>query len=110
MLTFLQQNCGLSVILMLSTPCSSGLQRAAVQHLMETVDVWHVGVDGSVDFRVSSQQFQEMKGDLPECREVGSVEEIVGKAEQGSMSKRDLNKTQQEWFEEYVSKKWLLHV
>ena len=73
-----------------------------MQHLMETVDVWHVGVEGSVDFRVTSQQFQEMKGDLPECREVGSVEDIVRKAEQ-DMFKKDLNNTQQEWFEEYVS-------
>ncbi len=69
---------------------------------METVDVWRVGGEGSVDFRVSSEQFQRMKGDLPECREVGSVEELVKKAEQ-AMFKRHLNQTQQEWFEEYVS-------
>ena len=31
---------------------------------------------------VSSEQFQEMKGDLPGCREEGSVEELVRKAEQ----------------------------
>ena len=74
---------------------------------METVDVWRMGEEGSVDFRVSSQQFQEMKGDLPECREAGNVEEIVRKAEQG-MSKRNPNTTKgdqeaAEWFEEYVS-------
>ncbi len=89
-------------------PCSSGLQRAAVQHLMETVDVWRVGGEGSVDFRVSSEQFQSMKGDLPECREEGSVEDLIRSTEQ-AMYKRNLNRTKYcgqykaEWFEEYVS-------
>ena len=73
-----------------------------VQGLLESdvVDVWHVGEGGSVDFRVSSEQFQRMKGDLPGCREVGSVEDIVRQEEQRRLK---LNGTQQEWFEEYVS-------
>ena len=60
--------------------------------------MWHVGEDGSVDFRVRREEFQEMKGDLPECREEGSVEELVRE-----MERTHLNRTQQEWFEEYVS-------
>ena len=80
------------------THTSSGLQRATVQQLVETVDVWSVGSGGSVDFRVSSEDFQEMKGDLPECKVEGGVEELVRK-----MEKQYLNRTQQEWFEEYVS-------
>ena len=64
------------------------------------MDVWRVGAgDGSVDFRVRREQFQEMKGVLPECREEGSVEELVREVEG-----RYLNRTQQdEWFERYVS-------
>jgi hypothetical protein len=77
---------------------SSGLQRDVIQHLMEAVDVWHVGSDGSVVFRVRSEEFQEMKRDLLECREEGNVEELVRE-----MEKRYFNKTQQdEWFERYV--------
>jgi hypothetical protein len=65
---------------------------------MEAVDVWHVGSDGSVVFRVRSEEFQEMKGDLPECREEGSVKELLRDVEKGYF-----NKTQQdEWFERYV--------
>ena len=60
--------------------------------------MWHVGEDGSVDFRVRREEFQEMKGDLPECREEGSVEELVRE-----MERAHLNRTQQEWFDEYVS-------
>ena len=66
------------------------------------VDVWHVGTGGSVDFRVKSKEFQEMKQHLPECSEEGNVEELVRKMEQ-EMEKKHLNKTQAEWFEEYVS-------
>ena len=69
----------------------------------EGVDVWHVGEGGSVDFRVTSEQFQRMKGDLPGCREVESVEEIVRREEQRRTGRKQLNQTQQEWFEEYVS-------
>ena len=55
-----------------------------------------------MDFRVSSEQFQRMKGELPGCREAGSVEQLVREEEQ-RRAKRQLNQTQQEWFEEYVS-------
>ena len=70
------------------------------------MDVWHVGGDGSVDFRVSSEQFQVMKGDLPGCREAGSVEDIVQREEserRNRTRKRAKMQAQQEWFEDYVS-------
>ena len=76
-----------------------------VQGLLESdvVDVWHVGEGGSVDFRVSSEQFQRIKGDLPGCREVGSVEDIVRREEQQrAMQNEEFEK---EWFEDYVSQK-----
>ena len=64
--------------------------------------MWHVGEDGSVDFRVRREEFQEMKGYLPECREEGSVEELVREMERAHLNTR-LNRTQQdEWFERYV--------
>ena len=70
----------------------------------EGVDVWHMGEGGSVDFRVTSEQFQRTKGDLPGCREVGSVEEIVRREEQRrAQRKKELNRSQLEWFEDYVS-------
>jgi len=80
------------------------LEGAAVQHLLEAsgVDVWKVGAEGSVDFRVSREEFHKMKGDLPGCWEERSVEELVREEEQ-RREKRLLNQTQQEWFEEYVS-------
>ena len=82
--------------------CSSGLHRDAVQRLMESddVDIWRIAAGGSVEFRVSAEQFQRMKGDLPECEEAGNVEELVREMEQ-----RAPNRTvRQEWFEEYVRK------
>ena len=64
--------------------------------------MWHVGEDGSVDFRVRREEFQEMKGNLPECREEGSVEELVREMERAHLNTH-LNRTQQdEWFERYV--------
>ena len=62
------------------------------------MDVWHVDSDGSVQFRVRSEEFQKMKGDLPECSEKRNVEELLREVE-----RRELNKTQQDdWFERYV--------
>lgn len=66
------------------------------------VDVWHVGVGGSVDLRVSRERFREMKGRLPGCKEGGSVEELVRQAEMMA-TKQVVNRTQADWFEEYVS-------
>ena len=69
------------------------------------VDVWHVGAGGSIDFRVKSKEFQEMKRHLPECSEEGSVEELLKKMEKRT---KQLNQTrvaqtqQEEWFQEYV--------
>ena len=65
------------------------------------VDVWRVeAAGGGVEFRVSVEQFQRMKGDLPECEEAGNVEELLREMER----QQALNATeQQEWFEDYVS-------
>ncbi len=84
--------------------CSSGLKREVIQSLLEGdgVDVWHVGAGGTVSFRISNEEFLKMKGDLPECRVERSVEELVREME-AEIHKESLNKTQQEWFEEYVS-------
>ena len=65
--------------------------------------MWHVGTKGSVDFRISREEFQRIKGHLPECREGRNVEDLVREAEQMMTRKHSLNKTQLEWFEEYVS-------
>lgn len=69
---------------------------------VEGVDVWQVGVSGSVDLRVSQARFKEMKGKLPGCREQGSVEELVRQAEM-LVTRQPVNRTQQDWFENYVS-------
>ena len=66
------------------------------------MDVWHVGAGGTIDFRISSEEFQKMKDDLPECREERSVEELVREMET-KMHKESLNKTQLDWFQEYVN-------
>ena len=81
--------------------------------MADGVDVWHVGDEGSVDFRVSSKHFKQMKRDLPECREVGNVEDLVKEEEQSmekrylnrtqeGMAKHNLNRTEEDWFNEYV--------
>ena len=61
--------------------------------------MWHAGEDGSVDFRVRREEFQEMKGNLPECREEGGVEELVREMERVHLS---MKQQDEEWFEEYV--------
>lgn len=67
------------------------------------VDVWKVGDEGTVDFRVSRDQFREMEKTLSGCKEAGSVEEIVRRAERMA-AKQLTNRTRAaEWFEEYVS-------
>lgn len=85
---------------------SSGLKRDAIKHLLETdgVDVWHVGHGGGVDFRVSSEQFQKMKAELPGCSEAMSVEQLVKDEEKKRANRQLDNKTKQDWwFERYVS-------
>ena len=66
------------------------------------MDVWHVGVGGAVDFRVSKDRFQEMEERLPGCREVDSVEKLLKQAEMLA-TKETANRTQSGWFEDYVS-------
>ncbi len=68
----------------------------------EGIDVWKVAEEGRVDFRISKDQFKEMQKTLPQCRESGSVEEIVKRAERNA-AKRVTNATQDDWFERYVS-------
>ena len=88
------------------SPLSFSVKEDTLHNLLrsDVVDVWHVGEGGSVDFRVSSEQFQRMKGDLPGCREVGSVEDIVRREEQRRSVGKGLTRTWQEWFDEYVSR------
>ena len=69
---------------------------------METkgVDVWHVGVGGNVDLRISRYRFRKMKGRLPGCSEEGSVEELV--MQEKMLATKRANRTEQDWFENYV--------
>lgn len=66
------------------------------------VDVWHVGIGGSVDLRMSRHSFRRMKARLPGCREEGSVEGLLRQAEMLA-TKQLVNRTQEDWFEDYVS-------
>lgn len=65
------------------------------------MDVWRVGVGGSMDVRMTLDKFREMKEKLPGCREAGSVEELVRQAEM--LDAELVNKTNLEWFDKYVS-------
>lgn len=70
--------------------------RAVVDH--DYTDVWAIGADGTVDFRMDGDFFQQIRGAFPECVVVADVETLVRDAEK--MMKGRLNAT---WFEEYVS-------
>ena len=80
---------------------SSSLEREEAQGLLDSdsIDVWRAGDGGEMDFRVSSEQFQEMRDDHPGCREVGSVEALVKDEER----RRADSASQQDWFKQYVS-------
>ena len=81
------------------------MQEDVLQRVLRVydVDVWRAGAaDGSVDFRVGSELFQQMKkgdaGLLKGCSEAGNVEELVSNAE-----RKHFNRTlQDDWFERYV--------
>ena len=67
------------------------------------IDVWKVSPEGDVDFRVKKDQFKGMKKELPSCKVVGNVEDIVRKFEK-EVFETSNNKTRaDEWFEQYVS-------
>jgi len=70
------------------------------------VDIWKVSRGGNVDFRVSKSNWQEMVANLSTCRVAGNVEKILRSAERLDNKRIQMsNKTQLEWFEEYVSHK-----
>ena len=94
---------GLSVCFFCVHLCSAGLEREDVQSLLESEDVWRVGEGGSVEFRTSKEEFQRLKKDLSSCNEVANVESIVRKEEIWIKVRKGINRTSQQWFEEYVS-------
>lgn len=80
------------------------LDRRHIQYLLEAdgIDLWYVGLEGNVDFRVSREKFRRMYNYLFRCWEEGSVEELVRETEKRE-EEIQLKKTQPEWFEEFVS-------
>ena len=79
--------------------CSGGLTEKKFQSLLDepSVDVWEVDTEGRVDIRMSRQLYESLGWE--ECSVLHeSVEELVVNFE-----KQLLNKTNAEWFEEYVS-------
>ena len=79
--------------------CSGGLTEKKFQSLLDepSVDVWEVDTEGRVDIRMSWQLYESLGWE--ECSVLHeSVEELVVNFE-----KQLLNKTDAEWFEEYVS-------
>ena len=67
------------------------------------VDVWKIRSEGNVDFRVSKNIFKKMEKTFSGCKEAGSVEEIVRRAERMAIKKQANRTNAAEWFEEYVS-------
>jgi hypothetical protein len=82
-----------------SSPLQGDANIQRLTELVELGDIWKMEADGSAEFRVKKEEFQEMKDYFPECKEEGSVEELVQEAE------RRHHESQQEddWFKTYVS-------
>ena len=81
---------------------SVSLEEEKLQTLLDepSVDVWKVGADGGLDIRMSWQLYERLGWE--ECSVLHeSVEELVVNFEKQLF--KDLNKTDADWFEEYVS-------
>ena len=81
--------------------CSTGLAAEKFQALLDepSVDVWKVDAERRVDIRMSWKLYESLG--WKECSVLhDSVEELVANFE-----KQMLNKTDADWFEEYVSTK-----
>ena len=84
--------------------CSNRLSEKKLQALLDepSVDVWKVDTEGRLDIRMSWQLYESLG--WKECSVLHeSVEELVVNFE-----KQLFNKTDADWFEEYVSIR-LLH-
>ncbi len=95
-LLFMSSFCPLSV-----ARCSEGLGRDSIQLLLsdDSLDVWVVGADGSVEFRVSGEDSVWIQKRLPSCSVVVSdMEAFLREAEE--MAKPRVNAS---WFDAYVS-------
>ena len=80
---------------------STGLSEDKFQSLLDepSVDVWKVDAEGRLDIRMSRQLYESLGWE--ECSVLHeSVEELVLNFEKQLLS---FNKTDAEWFEEYVS-------
>ena len=69
----------------------------------EGIDIWKVASGGQVDFRVTNSRWQEMKEEMAGCDEAGTVEKVLKHAERMASKQVTINRTQAEWFDEYVS-------
>ena len=69
----------------------------------EGIDIWKVASGGQVDFRVTNSRWQQMKEEMTGCDEAGTVENILKHAEILASKRAAINRTQAEWFDEYVS-------
>lgn len=84
---------------------SSGLEAEAASKLAITdeIDVWRTGSGGTIDFRIARRKWQEIKGDFPGCAISGYIDTILKNAHKVSAKEMPRNKTQVDWFDEYVS-------
>ena len=80
--------------------CSIGLGEENYQTLLDEpgVDVWKMDGEGGLDIRMPRQLYEQLG--MEECSVLHeSVEELVANFEKELM----VNKTDADWFEEYVS-------
>ncbi len=84
---------------------SSGLEVDAVSKLAVTdgIDVWRIGSGGKIDFRVTWTKWQEIKRGFPGCDASGYIDTILKNAHKVSAKEMPRNRTEVEWFDEYVS-------
>ena len=65
------------------------------------LDVWKMGVDGSLDVRMNGRDFAHVQRHFPDCHViVEDVEEFVRATEESLVSAQSTDAT---WFEKYVS-------
>ena len=96
-----QLNVGYFLLPFMTMPYSTGLSEDKYQSLLEepSVDIWKMDAEGRLDIRMSRLLYERLGWE--ECSVLHeSVEELVLNFEKQLLS---FNKTDAEWFEEYVS-------